>query len=58
MSGGTLSSARNLTTSGSGTSVFNFNGGVLQAGANSTTFLHGLTAANVQTGGDHQHQWL
>jgi fibronectin-binding autotransporter adhesin len=35
---------------GSGTSTFNFNGGTLQAGANSTAFMHGLTVANVQAG--------
>ena len=50
MSGGTLSSARNIITNG-GTSVFNFNGGVLQAAAGSATFMSGLTAANVQAGG-------
>lgn len=34
-----------------GTSTFDFNGGTLEATANSTTFMQGLTAANVQAGG-------
>ena len=36
---------------GAGTSVFNFNGGTLQARANSAAFLQGLTVANVRGGG-------
>ncbi len=35
----------------SGTSVFNFNGGTLQAGASGTSFFGGLTAAYVKIGG-------
>jgi autotransporter-associated beta strand protein len=38
-------------TMGSGTGTFNFNGGTLQARAASTTFMTGLTAANVLGGG-------
>jgi autotransporter-associated beta strand protein len=34
-----------------GTATFNFNGGTLKAAASSPTFLQGLTAANVQSGG-------
>ena len=36
---------------GSGTSVFNFNGGTLQARATSSAFMNGLTSANVYGGG-------
>jgi len=36
---------------GAGTGTFNSNGGVLQATATSATFMTGLTAANVQSGG-------
>jgi autotransporter-associated beta strand protein len=35
----------------SGTSIFNFNGGTLQASGNNAAFLSGLSAANVQAGG-------
>lgn len=57
LSGGTLNTpsvsmvttANGNTTAGRG--VFNFNGGVLQASAATTTFVSGLTAANVQAGG-------
>jgi autotransporter-associated beta strand protein len=34
-----------------GTGSFNFNGGTLQVGAASTSFMQGLTTANVQSGG-------
>jgi fibronectin-binding autotransporter adhesin len=37
--------------SGGGTSYFNFNGGTLQAESSSTTFMQGLTGANVGNGG-------
>ena len=47
LNGGTLNSARNFITTG-GTSVFNFNGGKLQAGFTSTSFLSGLTTTNVR----------
>ena len=40
-----------LSKNGSGTANFNFNGGTLIPTANSATFLQGLTAATVQTGG-------
>jgi autotransporter-associated beta strand protein len=32
-------------------SIFNFNGGTLQAGASSATFMAGLTTANIKNGG-------
>lgn len=51
LSGGTLltTSVQQITASGTGT--FDFNGGVLEPAAPTTTFLQGLTAANVQVGG-------
>ena len=49
LASGTL--AAGSVVGGSGTSTFNFNGGTLQAGASTTTFLQGLTTANVQAGG-------
>ena len=48
--GGTLTSARSITGA-DGTSTVNFSGGTLAAGANNSTFLQGLTAANVSTNG-------
>ncbi len=36
---------------GSGTAIFNFNGGTLRATANTSTFMQGLSQANVQFGG-------
>ncbi len=36
---------------GGGTSTFNFNGGTLMAGTSSTTFMQGLTGANVGNSG-------
>ena len=36
---------------GSGVATFNFNGGLLQAGGASSSFMTGLTAANVKAGG-------
>ncbi len=50
LNGGTLT-APILSKNGSGTANFNFNGGTLISTANSTTYLQGLTAATVQTGG-------
>ncbi len=47
---GGLLQAVNIATS-SGTTTFNFNGGTLQAGASSTTFMNGLSTANVRNGG-------
>jgi autotransporter-associated beta strand protein len=49
LNGGTIQTA--IVTKGAGTGTFNFNGGTLQANAASTTFMTGLTAANVQSGG-------
>jgi autotransporter-associated beta strand protein len=49
LDGGTL-----LTTyisKGAGSGTFNFNGGVLKSAAASETFMQGLTAANVKSGG-------
>ncbi len=52
LSGGTLSTPSVATSSASTSkSMFNFNGGTLQATAGSTTFMQGLSAANVQTNG-------
>ena len=52
LDGGTLRT-RQITTTGSATasSTFNFNGGTLVALTSSTTFMQGLTAANVNAGG-------
>jgi autotransporter-associated beta strand protein len=47
--GGTIA-AGNVNTSG-GTSIFNFNGGTLQALQTTGTFMQGLTQANVFSGG-------
>ena len=47
---GTLITSK-ISSAGAGTTTFNFNGGTLQASAASTSFLTGLTAANVQAGG-------
>ena len=47
LNGGTLQTQTVISSIG----TFNFNGGTLQASAGSTTFLQGLTTANVQTGG-------
>ncbi len=49
LNGGTLTVPS--IVSFSGTSVFNFNGGLLVAPASTTTFMQGLTAANVEAGG-------
>lgn len=43
--------ANEVTTGSSGTSTLNFNGGTLAANVNNANFLHGLTAANVLSGG-------
>ncbi|MFD0895462.1 autotransporter-associated beta strand repeat-containing protein [Luteolibacter ambystomatis] len=48
--GGTLASAKDIIR-GTGTGTFNFNGGTLKALATRATFLQGLTAANINTGG-------
>ncbi|HEU5072159.1 MAG TPA: LamG-like jellyroll fold domain-containing protein [Verrucomicrobiae bacterium] len=49
LNGGTITTLRVETTGG--LSTFNFNGGTLQAGANTTTFMQGLGSANVLGGG-------
>ncbi len=49
LDGGTL--AATAVSAGAGTSTFNFNGGTLKADAASTTFMTGLTTANVRNGG-------
>jgi len=49
LNGGTLQGGS--VFKGAGTGTFNFNGGILQATATSATFMTGLTAANVQSGG-------
>ncbi len=49
LNGGTLTTDQIVRNAGS--AIFNFNGGTLQAGANSASFLQGLTAANVRNGG-------
>jgi fibronectin-binding autotransporter adhesin len=54
LSGGTLNvNEISQTAAGAGTQTgtFNFNGGTLKPTASSTTFMQGLTAANVQNGG-------
>ena len=48
--GGTVT-ANNVAPAGTATSRLNFNGGTLAAGAPSATFLQGLTAATVYSGG-------
>ncbi len=47
--GGTLATTQ--VSPGSGSSIFNFNGGTLLAGAASATFMGGLTSAHVYSGG-------
>jgi fibronectin-binding autotransporter adhesin len=51
LDGGTLTVPQVVATSANGSSTFNFNGGTLKAAASSTTFMQGLTAAYVKTGG-------
>ncbi|MFT3786305.1 MAG: autotransporter-associated beta strand repeat-containing protein [Tepidisphaeraceae bacterium] len=53
LNGGTLTVPRiaREATAGSATATFNFNGGTLRPTAASTTFLQGLTAANVKASG-------
>jgi autotransporter-associated beta strand protein len=50
LNGGTLATGR-IIRKGAGTGTFNFNGGTLKAGLASTTFMTGLSAANVGAGG-------
>lgn len=47
LDGGTLRTTRVFQNGVGATSTLNFNGGVLQAGANNTTFLTGLTEAKI-----------
>ncbi len=49
LSGGLLNTYKII--GGSGTGIFDFNGGTLQAGAADSAFMAGLTTANVQAGG-------
>lgn len=49
LNGGTLTTP--LVQKGTGTGIVNFNGGTLKASAASTTFMQGLTAAYVNSGG-------
>jgi autotransporter-associated beta strand protein len=49
LNGGTLQTAEIITNAGA--STFNFNGGILQAGRSTTTFMQGLTTANIESGG-------
>ncbi len=48
--GGTVT-ANSVGFAGTSTSRLNFNGGTLQAGANNATFMTGLTAATIYSGG-------
>ena len=48
---GGLVTANNVGVAGTSTSRLNFNGGTLQAGAASATFMQGLTAATIYSGG-------
>ncbi len=49
LNGGTIATPQVLSLGG--TTTFNFNGGTLQAGATTTTFMQGLTTAQVRDGG-------
>ncbi len=49
LNGGTMSVL--AVAKGSGTAVFNFNGGTLRANANNANFMTGLDVANVRNGG-------
>jgi autotransporter-associated beta strand protein len=51
LNGGTLTVPQVGATSGTGNSTFNFNGGTLKSAASSTTFMQGLTRANVRNFG-------
>jgi autotransporter-associated beta strand protein len=51
LNGGTFTVPGILSANTAGTSTFNFNGGTLKPTATSTTFLEGLSAANVKPGG-------
>ncbi len=49
LSGGVLNTP--IIAKGPGSGTFNFNGGTLRASASTTTFMQGLTTANIQNGG-------
>ncbi len=49
LNGGTIATPQVLSLGG--TTTFNFNGGTLQAGATTTTFMQGLTTAQIRNGG-------
>ena len=49
--GGALTVPQIVASSTSGAGTFNFNGGTLKPTASSTTFMQGLSAANVMAGG-------
>jgi len=51
LNGGTLTVPQVVVTSGAGNGTFNFNGGTLKSAATSTTFMQGLTRANVRNSG-------
>ncbi len=51
LNGGTLITGQVTENTAGGTSTFNFNGGTLKPSVSTTTFMLGLSAANVQNGG-------
>jgi autotransporter-associated beta strand protein/uncharacterized repeat protein (TIGR03803 family) len=51
LAGGMLTAPQIRKAGGTSTATFNFNGGILRPTADSATFLQGLSAANVQSGG-------
>jgi autotransporter-associated beta strand protein len=51
LNGGTLTTPSVSKTSAGANGSFNFNGGTLKATTSTTTFMQGLSAANVQNGG-------
>jgi fibronectin-binding autotransporter adhesin len=51
LNGGTLTVPRIIATSDTGNGTFNFNGGTLKSAASGTTFMQGLTRANVRNFG-------
>ncbi|MEY4243510.1 MAG: hypothetical protein RLZZ245_1095 [Verrucomicrobiota bacterium] len=51
LNGGTLTAPSVSKTSAGATGSFNFNGGTLKATTSTTTFMQGLSSANVQNGG-------
>ncbi len=51
LDGGILTTGKIFAGNANAISTFNFNGGTLQAGNSTTTFMGGLTVANVRNGG-------